>query len=87
MQAELQAPPEQKKPLTETIQNIKNKILEILRVRQKPQLDEKIGELFKEKFTQQKVLQSLRKGMGASLGKRMGSIRRLGRKITRLFGF
>lgn len=87
MQAELQAPPVQRKPVTETLQNIKNKILELLRIRQKPQLDEKMEEMFKEKFTHQKVLQSLTKGMGKSLGKRMGTIRKLGRKITRLFGF
>ena len=56
-------------------------------MRQRPELDERVRAIDVKRLLNRKVIQSLKKGFGASFGRRIGSVRRLGRSIVRLFGF
>ena len=70
------------------VQRIREWAFEQVRVRQKPELDEKVRRIHVRKVLKKRILSSLRKGAGASFGRRLGGFaRRLGLSIARIFGF
>ena len=74
--------------VTRDINKIREWILEQIRVKQKPELDKQVGGIEAKKLLKRKVLSSLKKGRGASFGRRLGRFaRRLGRSVARIFGF
>ncbi|VVB52469.1 Uncharacterised protein [uncultured archaeon] len=76
-----QAPPKERSQVTKTIEEIKEWILQKIKIAQKPQLDEKIKEL--EQARLQKITISLNKGVGKSIGKQLTGARKIGLNLTR----
>lgn len=67
------------------VQKLREWIRDHIRVMQKPELDEKVKSIRLKKLG--RVVLSLRKGVGRSLGRTLGGLRRLGRSLTRVLGF
>lgn len=67
------------------VQKIGEWVREHIRVVQKPELDEKVKSINVRKLA--RVVVSLRRGAGRSLGRSLNGLRRLGRSIARVFGF
>ncbi|MDD5111669.1 MAG: hypothetical protein PHG85_03925 [Candidatus Altiarchaeota archaeon] len=73
--------------IVQDLEKVREWVLAQIRVKQKPELDRNVGDIHVRKLAVKKVITSLLKGAGRSLGKRLGGLRRAGRRITRLFGF
>jgi len=76
----------QKKPLLKRLNNMREKILAKLRIQQKPQLDQRIKELEKKRIRTKRIIQTLFKGKGRSIGKAVGGLRRMGRSLSSMLG-
>jgi hypothetical protein len=73
--------------IVQDLQKIREWILEQIKVKQKPELDRRVKDINVKRLVSKKVITSLLKGAGRSLGKRLGGLRRAGRSVARLFGF
>lgn len=70
------------------IERVREWIREHIRVRQKPELDEKVRSVDVKRLLRRRVILSLRGGAGVGFGRRLGAFGgRLGWSITRIFGF
>jgi hypothetical protein len=80
--------PSVRERIADDFQKIREWVREQIRLKQKPELDEKVRRINVRRIVKKKILSSLRKGAGASFGRRLGGFaRRLGLSVARLFGF
>jgi len=76
-----------KKPIVESIQRNKEKIMRMLRRKQKRQLDTKIDELLKDVRKTRKIIITFFQGAGSSVGRGIeGAFRGVGKSISSLLG-
>jgi len=78
-----QKQPSMRQKVNESVEVVRQRIKEMIRIQQREPLDNKINEMLKEVVKTKKIIQTLFKGAGRSFGLGLGGIRRAGLSLAK----